>query len=110
MTGIDKFEFSCWAVARQGKISPGPWEKQVTEPQWLNADGSVARVRISRVYQARTSSGARKLLVYPGEARRSDYHLTQAGLQHLKNVSGFKLDTYESAKTLWHYIFARSNG
>jgi hypothetical protein len=32
------------------------------------------------------------------------------GLQHLKNVSGFKLDTYESAKTLWHYIFARSNG
>ena len=34
----------------------------------------------------------------------------QTGLQHLKNVSGFKLDTYESAKTLWHYIFARSSG
>ena len=32
------------------------------------------------------------------------------GLQHLKNVSGFELDTYESAKTLWHYIFARSSG
>jgi hypothetical protein len=32
---------------------------------------------------------------------------SQTGLQHLKNVSGFKLDTYESDKTLWHYIFAR---
>jgi hypothetical protein len=28
------------------------------------------------------------------------------GLQHLKNVSGDKLGTYKSAKTLWHYIFA----
>ena len=37
-------------------------------------------------------------------------YITLTGLQHLKNVSGFKLDTYESAKTLWHYIFARSNG
>jgi hypothetical protein len=28
------------------------------------------------------------------------------GLQHLKDVSGYKLGTYKSAKTLWHYIFA----
>ncbi len=34
----------------------------------------------------------------------------QTGLQHLENVSGFKLATYESAKTLWHYILARSSG
>ena len=34
----------------------------------------------------------------------------QACLQHLKNVSDFKLATYESAKTLWHYILARSSG
>ena len=36
--------------------------------------------------------------------------LLLAGLQHLKNVSGCKLATYESAKTLWHYILARSSG
>ena len=33
-------------------------------------------------------------------------HLTMTGLQHLKDVSGYKLGTYKSAKTLWHYIFA----
>ena len=32
-----------------------------------------------------------------------------AGLQHLKNVSSYKLGTYKSAKTLWHYIFAQSS-
>ena len=37
-------------------------------------------------------------------------YLHKAGLQHLENVSGFKLATYESAKTLWHYILARSSG
>jgi hypothetical protein len=30
----------------------------------------------------------------------------QRGLQHLKNVSGYKLGIYKSDKTLWHYIFA----
>ena len=44
------------------------------------------------------------------QKRKARMGFTQTGLQHLKNVSGFKLDTYESAKTLWHYIFARSNG
>ena len=29
---------------------------------------------------------------------------SQTGLQHLKNVSAYKLVTYKSAKTLWHYI------
>jgi hypothetical protein len=34
----------------------------------------------------------------------------QAGLQHLKNVSGYNGGTYKNAKTLWHYIFAQSSG
>ena len=47
-----------------------------------------------------TASGV-KFLNYPTGPR-----VTLTGLQHLKNVSGYKLGTYKSAKTLWHYIFA----
>ena len=35
-----------------------------------------------------------------------NHNLPYTGLQHLKDVSGYKLGTYKSAKTLWHYIFA----
>jgi hypothetical protein len=33
--------------------------------------------------------------------------LNLADLRHLENVSVSEMDTYKSAKTLWHYIFAR---
>ena len=31
-------------------------------------------------------------------------------LRHRKNISVSEIDTYKSAKTIWHYIFARLTG
>jgi hypothetical protein len=33
-----------------------------------------------------------------------------ADLRHRKNISVSEIDTYKSAKTIWHYIFARLTG
>ena len=34
----------------------------------------------------------------------------QTDLRHRKNISVSEIDTYKSAKTIWHYIFARLTG
>jgi MFS-type transporter involved in bile tolerance (Atg22 family) len=36
--------------------------------------------------------------------------LVLTDLRHRKNISVSEIDTYKSAKTIWHYIFARLTG
>src|SRR5271165_4377083 len=52
----------------------------------------------------------RNLIGNPVDRVQSYQRQSLTGLQHLENVSVSKIETYKSAKTLWHYIFAHAVG
>jgi glutamate synthase domain-containing protein 1 len=60
-----------------------------------------------------TAEGVKGLMKQGGTARRAMVQKmveSLADLRHRKNISVSEIDTYKSAKTIWHYIFARLTG
>ena len=54
-----------------------------------------------------------RILQIPNVSDRKNYPFhgePQTDLRHRKNISVSEIDTYKSAKTIWHYIFARLTG
>jgi hypothetical protein len=86
-------------LAAIGIAEPQSAESAFDEDNAAQDVGSTSKARFG---PRDLREGKTSLTQYP-KILHAEYPLT--GLQHLKNVSGYKLGTYKNAKMLWHYIF-----